>query len=520
MLGDRLLAIRVGVAGIVLATVCLGPSPQAASGADGTLDQLAAEVEGVAPDVARARFDEYRRRLLTVQGSVERWDRFIDSYGDRPQVRAILNGLDEEPGDEFIVEESDIAALESAVGGGLDLSRLDAERCARVGDLGADPQPPGAVAASLGKCLRALDRVGPNGAGVAILERAESGLADDTFTSAGMLARLEGAVGDLPLTARDLETCVDAFHANAALEPDFESYVLSVGTPGAAVAAQTCQAGETPCTTALANGRSWTECCAPGQTCERVGAPGVGVAGTCKTPACFPATAKVRLEDGAEKAMADVRLGDRVLVARADGSLGHEEIYLNTHKDAAAAAPYVELALASGRTLTLSPRHFIPTAGAAGEAFAANVVKAADEVRVGDLVWSRGGGGALAADAVVGARTKVAVGAYNPLTMNGTIVVDELVASAHSDWFLDGLVSADTEARVYQAILAPARLAYRALGPARMEAITEGWGVVDLVREATTPGGRGTGLGWAWLALPLLAGGGLLVLRRRRAAAH
>jgi LPXTG-motif cell wall-anchored protein len=182
----------------------------------------------------------------------------------------------------------------------------------------------------------------------------------------------------------------------------------------------------------------------------------------------------------------------------------------------------VTLTLASGRALTLSPRHFIPVAAGADGAWDARIDKGADEVRAGDYVWSQANDGTMSLDQVVTAATQVAVGAYNPLTMNGTIVVDGVVASAHSDWFLDGVVSPDAQARVYQAILAPVRLAYHALGPARMEAITEGWGVVDFVREATTPGGRGTGLGWAaWLALPLLVGGGgLLVLRRRRAAAR
>jgi hypothetical protein len=106
----------------------------------------------------------------------------------------------------------------------------------------------------------------------------------------------------------------------------------------------------------------------------------------------------------------------------------------------------VTLTLASGRALTLSPRHFIPVAAGADDAWDARVAKGADEVRVGDFVWS-------------------AAGAYNPLTLNGTIVVDGVVASAHSDWFLDGVVPADTPARVYQAILAPVRVAYRAMGP-------------------------------------------------------
>jgi desert hedgehog protein len=124
-------------------------------------------------------------------------------------------------------------------------------------------------------------------------------------------------------------------------------------------------------------------------------------------------------------------------------------------------------------------------------------------------------------DEVAAVRTTVAVGAYNPLTMNGTIVVDGVVASAHSDWFLDGIVSADAQTKVYQAILAPVRVAYRALGPARMETITEGWGVVDFVREATTPTGRSAGSGWIWPGVVLLVAAlGAAFLWRRRSAAH
>jgi Hint module len=241
----------------------------------------------------------------------------------------------------------------------------------------------------------------------------------------------------------------------------------------------------------------------------------------CVSPSCFPADATVTTDAGVVKAMTDVRLGDRVLVARPDGTLGYEEVYLNTHKDRSVAVPYVALTLASGRTLTLSPRHFIPVASGPQQAWAEHVAKGADEVRAGDFVWSRADDGRMVLDHRVAATaTRVAIGAYDPLTMNGTIVVDGVVASAHSDWFLDGVVSADTQAKVYQAILAPVRVAYRALGPARMEAITEGWGVVDFVREATTPDGGGPGLGRAGLlAAALLAGGGLLAWRRRRPAA-
>jgi MYXO-CTERM domain-containing protein len=338
------------------------------------------------------------------------------------------------------------------------------------------------------------------------LQAASRRPADPTFTSEKTLEKLEQAVGDLALTPRDLETCADAFHQNAVLE---QSPLVGDNPPP-------CTSGETPCPTGPPG--SGGSCCSPGENCQLPTCRNCEA--VCVTPACFPATATVSLADGSQKAMRDVRLGDRVMVARADGSLGYEEVYLNTHKDSVSSAPYVELALASGRSLTLSPRHFIPVAAAPASAWAEHVAKGANEIAVGDIVWSRADDGQMVPDEVAAVRTKVEVGAYNPLTMNGTIVVDGVVASAHSDWFLDGIVSADAQTKVYQAILAPVRVAYRALGPARMETITEGWGVVDFVREATTPSGRGPASGWIWPGVVLLAALGAAFLWRRRSAAH
>ncbi|EFJ16220.1 hypothetical protein SELMODRAFT_421866 [Selaginella moellendorffii] len=60
-------------------------------------------------------------------------------------------------------------------------------------------------------------------------------------------------------------------------------------------------------------------------------------------------------------------------------------------------------------------------------------------------------------------------GLFNPLTLQGTIVVNGVAASVHSDWFLDTLfdtfgLTAYLPA-AYQAILSPARLLYTLLGP-------------------------------------------------------
>src|SRR4030095_9137871 len=114
--------------------------------------------------------------------------------------------------------------------------------------------------------------------------------------------------------------------------------------------------------------------------------------------------------------------------------------------------------LASGRMLTLSPRHFVPTAPDPQQvSWRSRVLKGADEIRNGDVLWVQGDDGTMVAASVAGVTTRVEVGAFNPLSRSGTIVVDGVVASAHSDWFLDGIASADVQGAVYQALFAPIR---------------------------------------------------------------
>jgi Hint module len=219
--------------------------------------------------------------------------------------------------------------------------------------------------------------------------------------------------------------------------------------------------------------------------------------------------------------MTDLKIGDRVAVIRTDGSRGFEDVYLFTHKDGVTSAPYVTLTLESGRKLSLSPRHFIPVATVPGADWRDHVLKGGNEVRTGDVVWFEGADGAATASPVVAIAEEVRTGLFNPLTLGGTILVDGVAASAHSDWFLDGLVSADTQGKVYQAIFLPVRAIYHLIGPARMETIAEHWGVVDVVREATTQRALRSAMGWglAGLAGLSLALGGFLWWWRR-AAVH
>ena len=500
------LCIAAGLAGAV--SISTHGSVAAATGSE--VDELAAEVNGIAQSRATLIHRDYLSGLGTIQDSIGECLSLLRQYGDRPEVSSLLLRQREKPGDVFFASPEDLAALEAAVGRPIQVDQFDLESCIRVRDQGV-----GALATSrdaagfanlrrtLGKCIAALEDVGPNAAGVGILQRVSRLAGDPTYTSAATLERLENVVGNLSLSAQDLEACSDAYHVHVVLEQT----LLTDNPPP-------CTSGETACPTGPPG--SGGSCCSAGENCIRPTCRNCEA--YCQTPGCFPSTATVQLEDGSTKAMPDVRLGDRVLVARADGSLGFEDVYLNTHKDEVSSAPYVELTLASGRSLSLSPRHFIPVAAGSEGAWGDHVAKGADELAAGDHVWSRAADGTMQLDRVLAAQTKVAVGAFNPLTMNGTIVVDGVVASAHSDWFLDGIVSADTQTKVYQVILAPVRLAYRAIGAERMATVTESWGVVDAVRTATTPGQGGSSLGWLAAAVALVgAGFGALLWRRRTA---
>jgi hypothetical protein len=191
---------------------------------------------------------------------------------------------------------------------------------------------------------------------------------------------------------------------------------------------------------------------------------------------CFPAAATVRVAGGGAKRMDELRVGDRVLAATPAGRLEYQDVYFFGHKDAAATARFVRLELAGGRALELTPDHFVPVlaAGVAPGLASARMTYARD-VAEGDtvMVLAEGGGG-LQAAAVVRASHMRRRGLFNPYTLGGTIVVDGVLASAHSSWVLDGTFgAAGASARLpaaYQALFAPLRAVYRMLGPAAMSA--------------------------------------------------
>lgn len=191
-------------------------------------------------------------------------------------------------------------------------------------------------------------------------------------------------------------------------------------------------------------------------------------------------------------------MGDRVQVITSNGQVGYDDIYLFGERVAEISASFVHIEVNSPsgiHHLEMTRDHFIPvhskTAG--GGYGTGKILTRPKDVKVGDTVWT------LIADVnvpneqletgeVTSVNYELKQGLYNPYTKSGTIVVNGVVASVHSQWFADALFDhfgiTEWLPAFYQVALTPVYVLYKALtfvgGPAAAEAFAENSGLVLL----------------------------------------
>lgn len=127
---------------------------------------------------------------------------------------------------------------------------------------------------------------------------------------------------------------------------------------------------------------------------------------------CFPSSATVQLDTGARIAMSLLRVGDKVLVE--DGK--YSEVFLFTHHTNAVRSRFIGIKVATGDELVLSPMHYIPVR---------RQLKAAHATTRGDIVTLGNGSETY----ITEKRELHMWGLHNPQTMDGTIVVNGILAS-------------------------------------------------------------------------------------------
>lgn len=158
---------------------------------------------------------------------------------------------------------------------------------------------------------------------------------------------------------------------------------------------------------------------------------------------CFPADASIELVDGSKKQMAQVQTGDVVKVAPET----YSPVYFFSHADEAVPSSVIQLE-AANVTFVSSPGHYLRTISG---------VRAASQLSVGDeIVLARG----PKAETAVIQRVvrRVGRGRFNPHTLHGDIVVNDVVASTFTT---------AVHPVVARGLLSPVRAVYRVFGAHR-----------------------------------------------------
>lgn len=152
---------------------------------------------------------------------------------------------------------------------------------------------------------------------------------------------------------------------------------------------------------------------------------------------CFSGDSVVTTGLGEKKLMKDLRVGESVLALSDDGVLRPSEVLLFLDRNDKVRTEYVTLVTDAGKSITATPTHLVLRweKPERSQIRYANPVYA-KRVRVNDtlltVVGDGTGGRRLRTERVVEIRNTEKVGLYAPLTVDGTVVVDDIVASCYA----------------------------------------------------------------------------------------
>lgn len=158
-----------------------------------------------------------------------------------------------------------------------------------------------------------------------------------------------------------------------------------------------------------------------------------------KSGGCFPGSSTVTLQDGSSKAVRDLRPGDAVLAADGQGKPTYTEFIMFLDQDSTTRRLFYVIETTAGQKITLTAAHLLfvghgnSTAGAGAgaqdrmSAVFASQVRAGQKVFVFDPDRSR-----LFPVSVKRIYTQTHEGSFAPVTVQGTVVVDQVLASCYA----------------------------------------------------------------------------------------
>lgn len=156
-----------------------------------------------------------------------------------------------------------------------------------------------------------------------------------------------------------------------------------------------------------------------------------------RTMGCFPGDSVVTTSGGEKKLMKDLRVGESVLALSDDGLLVPSKVLLFLDRSEGARTEYVTLATDAGKSIAATPTHLVLRWERSDRSQIRHAKPVfAKRVRVNDtlltVVTGDGGAMRLRTERVVRVGRTEKFGLYAPLTVDGTVVVDDVVASCYA----------------------------------------------------------------------------------------
>ncbi|XP_014665414.1 PREDICTED: sonic hedgehog protein A-like [Priapulus caudatus] len=150
---------------------------------------------------------------------------------------------------------------------------------------------------------------------------------------------------------------------------------------------------------------------------------------------CFHGDSVVYMDNGETKKIRDLNVHDRVLTADSNGALAYSKVILFLDRNKEKRRLFFTIETEGNQSITLTPSHLIYTASKSNVEFKSGPVIFAKDVKPGDYIYVRhthSGISSLTVERVLQVRHHVDSGVFAPLTLEGTIVVDNVLASCYA----------------------------------------------------------------------------------------
>ena len=198
---------------------------------------------------------------------------------------------------------------------------------------------------------------------------------------------------------------------------------------------------------------------------------------------CFPGDAEVFELNAGKVLISEIKVGDQVATTMTkNGDLEFETVYFLGHNEADAYSLFFRIVMEpmdkkSGNVsyaefvaVEMTPFHFVPVNSVSSHHW---VNTRAMDVSIGDLILASSQDQhqqqALLPHTVTQKTIVMKYGLFNPYTMSGRILVNNVSVSSHSEWILDPFFDAlgltSWLPSVYQIMLSPLRVMVYVLGP-------------------------------------------------------